>query len=145
MSIPLPGTYRLRSVKFPNQLFDLSGGGINPGTPVVGYANNSGSQNMLWTMQVVDASNKIVRLINVASGTFAQGAGSQAGAGMVGNPAGSAALFKVVPRNNLGEYVFQTTDGQLACSLANANNFTQVTLQKVDANDSSQGWIFCPV
>jgi hypothetical protein len=47
MSIPLPGTYRLRSVKYPNQLFDLSGGNVNPGTPVVGYANNNGSQNML--------------------------------------------------------------------------------------------------
>lgn len=56
----------------------------------------------------------------------------------------------------------ETTDGNLACSLANANNYTkvfvrhvlnkqsltlhilQVTLQKVNNSDPSQGWIFCP-
>ena len=47
MSIPLPGTYKLRNVKYPNQLFDLCGGHVNPGTPVFGYANNNDSQNML--------------------------------------------------------------------------------------------------
>ncbi|KAJ8586156.1 hypothetical protein M405DRAFT_864811 [Rhizopogon salebrosus TDB-379] len=143
MSMPLPGTYRLRNVKYPNQLFDLSGGSANAGTPVVGYANNSNSQNMLWTMQVVDANNKAVRLLNVASGTFAQGASSQSGAGVVGNP--GPALMMIAPRNNLGEYSIQTTDGRMACTLANANNFTQVTLQNASANDNSQGWIFCPV
>ncbi|OAX37095.1 hypothetical protein K503DRAFT_857563 [Rhizopogon vinicolor AM-OR11-026] len=142
MSIPLPGTYRLRNVRFPNQLLDLRGGGIQPSTPVCGV---TASQSVQWTMQVVDARNKIVRLINVASGTFAQGAGYQSGAGIVGNPAGNAALLKVVPRNNLGEYAFQTTDGKFACSLADAKDNTQVTPQKVDANDSKQGWIFCPV
>jgi hypothetical protein len=58
---------------------------------------------------------------------------------------------------------FETTDGQLACSLSNNKNYTQVctrhsldrrelmhhflqvTLQKTDGNDSSQGWIFCPM
>jgi hypothetical protein len=47
MSIPLPGTYRIRSVKFPNQLFDLQGGNVKAHTPVIGYANNSDSKNML--------------------------------------------------------------------------------------------------
>lgn len=77
---------------------------------------------------MVDSGNKIIRLINVASGTFAQGENSQSvsnaclhavllfffsffdsahlhmyqGAGVVGNP--SAALFKIAPRNNLGEF-----------------------------------------
>jgi hypothetical protein len=53
MSMPLPGTYRLRNVKYPNQLFDLSGGSANAGTPVVGYANNSNSQNMLVSVDSI--------------------------------------------------------------------------------------------
>ena len=47
MSIPLPGTYRLRNVHYPNQMFDLEGGSANDGTPVIGYANNNNTQNML--------------------------------------------------------------------------------------------------
>ena len=57
----------------------------------------------------------------------------------------------------------ETTDGHLAATLANADNYTevfvchvlnkqslalhilQVTLQTVNNNDTSQGWIFCPV
>ncbi|KAJ8586158.1 hypothetical protein M405DRAFT_373410 [Rhizopogon salebrosus TDB-379] len=143
MSIPLPGTYRIRNLKFPNQMFDLQGGSAVAGTPVIGYSNNTGSQNMLWTLQVVDAASKTVRMIGVASGTFAQSASpQQVGAGVVGSP--GAALMKIVPRPNLGEYAIETTDGNLACSLANANNYTKVTLQKVNNSDPSQGWIFCP-
>ncbi|OAX37650.1 hypothetical protein K503DRAFT_783463 [Rhizopogon vinicolor AM-OR11-026] len=141
MSIPLPGTHKLRSVKFPNQLFDLQGGTATIGTPVIGYANNSNNQNML----VVDPSNKLVRLINVASGTSADCANIQGLAGevVVGSP--STALFKIAPNNNLGEYSIQTTDGKLACSLANSTNYTHVTLQNVNSNDTGRGWIFCPI
>ncbi|OJA10195.1 hypothetical protein AZE42_12382 [Rhizopogon vesiculosus] len=144
MSIPFTGTYRLRSVKFPNQLLDLHSGSAAPGTPVTGYMNNYFNQNMLWTMQVVDPLKKIVRLINVASGTFpySQDA-SNPGTEIMGGP--NAMLWKIAPRNNLGEYSIQTTDGQLAFSLANSDNGTLITLQRVDGNDNSQGWIFCPV
>ena len=38
---------RVPNVKYPNQLFDLNGGSATAGTPVVGYTNNSNSQNML--------------------------------------------------------------------------------------------------
>ncbi|OJA21360.1 hypothetical protein AZE42_10023 [Rhizopogon vesiculosus] len=100
MSIPLSGTYRLRSVKFPNQLFDLQGGTTTIGTPVIGYANNSNSQNML----VVDPSNKLVRLTNVASGTFTDSANIQGPAGEVVVGRHSTALFMIAPSNNLGEY-----------------------------------------
>ncbi|OAX33718.1 hypothetical protein K503DRAFT_804157 [Rhizopogon vinicolor AM-OR11-026] len=142
MSIPCAGTYRLRSVKYPNQLFDLQGGSATAGTPIIGYGNNHESQNMLWTMQVVDMDSKTVRLIDVASGTFAQcGTPQKAGVGVVGNP--TAGLFKIAPMKNLGEFAICTTDGQLACCLANANNYTQVTLQKANDSDSSQGWMFC--
>ncbi|KAJ8586154.1 hypothetical protein M405DRAFT_935566 [Rhizopogon salebrosus TDB-379] len=144
MSIPLPGTYRIRSVKFPNQLFDLQGGSGTPGTPVVGFGNNTGSQNMLWTVQVVDAANKTVRMIDVASGTFAQSSSPQKlNAGVVGSP--GAALFNIVPRPSLGEYSIQTTDGKWACSLISGNNGTQVILHLVNNNETDQGWIFCPV
>ncbi|OJA18146.1 hypothetical protein AZE42_13724 [Rhizopogon vesiculosus] len=74
-SIPPPGTYRLRNVKYPNQLFDLNGGSATDGTQVIGFANNSNTKNMLWIMQVVDELNNFVRLINAASGTFAFWAG----------------------------------------------------------------------
>ena len=47
MSIPCAGTYRLRNVKYPNQLFDLQGGSAAAGTPVIGYENSYSSQNML--------------------------------------------------------------------------------------------------
>jgi len=142
MSIPNSGTYRLRNVKYPNQMFDLRGGSANDGTPIVGYTNNNNSQNMLWTMQVVDPSKKLVRLINVASGTFAQIAGSNTDTGVVGSH--NARLCRVVQRHNLGEYALETTDGGLACCLSNNKDYTQVRLEKVDGNDSIQGWIFCP-
>ncbi|KAJ8586174.1 hypothetical protein M405DRAFT_909552 [Rhizopogon salebrosus TDB-379] len=144
MSIPLPGTYRIRSVKFPNQLFDLQGGNVKAHTPVIGYANNSDSKNMLWTVQVVNAADKIVRLINVASGTFAQsGSPMEMGAPVVGSP--YVAQLKIIPRNDLGEYSIQPTNGHFACSLAKADNYTHVTLQPLNNNDAKQGWIFCPV
>jgi len=138
MSIPLPGTYRLRSVAFPNQLFDLNGGSADVGTPVIGQANNYDSQNMLWTLQVVDLDG-LVRLINVASGTFAQ----QADASVVGG--NNPTLFRIVPRPNLGEYAIQTPAGELACSLTDNVNGTQVILQAAAGNEPSKGWIFCPV
>ncbi|OJA12299.1 hypothetical protein AZE42_08737 [Rhizopogon vesiculosus] len=144
MSIPNTGTYRLRSAKFPNQLLDLCTGSAAPGTTVIGHINNYVTQNMLWTLQVIDPLNKIVRLINVASGTFAYGQdASKPDTQVMGGP--NAMPWKIAPRNNLGEYSIQTTDGQFACSLANGNDNTLITLQRVDGNESSQGWIFCPV
>jgi len=56
----------------------------------------------------------------------------------------------------------ETTDGKLACHLSDGKDYThvcarhmldnqslmlyilQVTLEKADGNNSSQGWIFCP-
>jgi len=69
MSIPLPGTYRIRSVQYPNQMFDLSGGSVNAGTPVIGHINNTNSQNMLVS---VDSLTRRLRLtistVDLASG-----------------------------------------------------------------------------
>jgi hypothetical protein len=56
MSIPLPGTYRIRNVAFPNQMFDLIGGGIDADTPVAGHNNNYASQNMLVS---VDSDSQV--------------------------------------------------------------------------------------
>ena len=83
---------------FPNQMFDLIGGGVAPNTPVAGHHNNNDSQNMLvsvdsdskvscslsaqWTVQVVDQPTGLVRLINVASGTFAQAGVAVSNAGL---------------------------------------------------------------
>jgi hypothetical protein len=58
MSIPLPGTYRIRSVKFPNQLFDLQGGNVKARTPVIGYANNSDSKNMLVSVDFLSQKSQ---------------------------------------------------------------------------------------
>ncbi|KAJ8588105.1 hypothetical protein M405DRAFT_863234 [Rhizopogon salebrosus TDB-379] len=56
-----------------------------------------------WALQVVDVGNRVVRLTNAASGTFAQFvAPEEVGAAVVGSP--GAALFKVIPGSNLGEH-----------------------------------------
>jgi len=124
---------------FPNQMFDLIGGGVAPNTPVAGHHNNNDSQNMLWTVQVVDQPTGLVRLINVASGTFAQA--GVAGAGVVGSP--DIALMTIQQRPNLGEYWILAANGQ-ACALVNGDDNTPVILED-QVNGNCQGWIFCPV
>ncbi|OAX32419.1 hypothetical protein K503DRAFT_608329 [Rhizopogon vinicolor AM-OR11-026] len=122
MPIPIPGTYRIRSLMFPNQMFDLIGGGVAPNTPVAGHHNNNDSQNMLWTVQVVDQPTGL-------------------GAGVVGSP--DIALMTIQQRPNLGEYWILAANGQ-ACALVNGDDNTPVILEdQVDGN--CQGWIFCPV
>jgi len=60
MSIPIPGTYRIRSVPYPNQMLDLAGGSDKTDTPVAGYGNNHYNQNMLVG---VDSLSQNLRLM----------------------------------------------------------------------------------
>jgi len=141
MSIPLPGTYKLRNVSYADQIFYLAGGAVAAGTSIIGRKDDK-TQNMLWTLQVVDEVNSYVRLINVASGTFAQSAAAGAGTTVTGAPV--AGQFMMVQGEKLGEYAIQTVDGNFACSLANNAVGTPVTMKAPDSKDPTQYWIFCP-
>ncbi|KAG0701506.1 hypothetical protein DFH29DRAFT_875830 [Suillus ampliporus] len=83
-SIPPPGTYKIRSIQHPTQLFDLHDGKSAEGTPIIDFSNKdfkSGSKSMLWTLQVVPDSTSglnTIRLINVEAGTYAQPKGEDA-------------------------------------------------------------------
>jgi hypothetical protein len=68
MSIPHSGTYRIRNVKYPNQMFDLNGGSASAGTPVIGYANNTKSQNMLVSVDSLAQNHRLtISIVDLAS------------------------------------------------------------------------------
>ncbi|KAG1743806.1 hypothetical protein EDB19DRAFT_1697050 [Suillus lakei] len=144
MSIPLPGTYKLVNANFKsNQLFDLQGGGVAAGTPIIGRGNakfKSEDTQMLWTLQVVRDANpgKIVRFINVRAGTFVQPTGGipSNGGGVVGGNAITEWLL--VPTATLGQYSIQTTDGTTTTDAWHS----QVKLQATDLADAKQAWVF---
>ncbi|KAG0701749.1 hypothetical protein DFH29DRAFT_543192 [Suillus ampliporus] len=165
MSIPPPGTYKIRNIQHPTQLFNLHDGKSDEGTPIIGFSNKdfiSGSKSMLWTLQVIpdDGTSGLntIRLINVEAGTYAQPLGEDAGGSVVGSR--TAAQWTLVPTEFLGEYAIKTTNGELACALGDKKNLTpvcahhtleklmchilQVTLQASDPSDNSQAWMFCP-
>ncbi|KAG2124790.1 hypothetical protein DEU56DRAFT_983448 [Suillus clintonianus] len=150
MSIPLPGTYKIANAHFKtNQLFDLQGGSVKSGAPIVARGNakfRSGETQMLWTLQVLRNANPgmIVRLINVLAGTFAQpmlGVPSNGGEIVGGN---AVAEWLLTPTATLGQYSLQTTDGTFACSLSEGVDFTRVNLQATDLTDDRQAWVFAP-
>ncbi|KAG2153239.1 hypothetical protein DEU56DRAFT_898166 [Suillus clintonianus] len=150
MSIPLAGTYKIVNASFQtNQLFDLQGGGVKPGTPIVARSNakfKNGDNEILWTLQVLRNANPgmIVRLINVAAGTFAQptaGVPSN-GSAVVGD--GTVAEWLLAPTATLGQYSIQTVDGMFACSLSAGVDFTEVRLQATNLSDAQQAWVFAP-
>ncbi|KAG2138283.1 hypothetical protein DEU56DRAFT_802437 [Suillus clintonianus] len=155
MSVPLTGNYKICNVHYDsNQVFDLQVGGHNPVLPIIGRRNakfKSSQTEIFWTLQVVgDASPefkgyKVVRLINVKTGTYAQPKEETPSIGehVVGAP--GIVDWLLAPTKTIGQYSIQTPDGEFACALLSRMDYTPVQLEPVDDEDPTQIWKFCPI
>nr|AFB76154.1 hypothetical protein [Suillus grevillei] len=173
MSVPLTGNYKICNVHYDsNQVFDLQVGGHNPVPPnpvppvlpIVGrrnakfksyqtqiFVNINSLTQMGWTLQVVgDAATefkgcKVVRLINVKNGTYAQPKEETPSIGehVVGAP--KIVDWLLAPTKTIGQYSIQTPDGEFACALLSRIDYTAVQLEPVDDEDPTQMWKFCPI
>jgi hypothetical protein len=67
MSIPLPGTYKLRNVNHSDQIFYLSGGAVAAGTNVVGRKKDK-TKNMLVRVYSLTQSLRLtISVVDLAS------------------------------------------------------------------------------
>lgn len=156
MSYPLTGNYKILNANFTasNTMVDLRYGDSTYGTPVFGWANFrntvSVSNDLVWTLQVVDSTSngKLVRLINVQSGTFANAPIFREVQPIVGGA--DVQGWLLCATNTPGQYSIQSRaqdglpDGFFAWTLEN-DDMTPVILSSTDTNNPKQAWIFCPV
>jgi hypothetical protein len=67
MSIPLPGTYKLRNVSYADQIFYLAGGAVAAGTSIIGRKDDK-TQNMLVSVCSLTQSLRLtISVVDLAS------------------------------------------------------------------------------
>ncbi|KAG0701776.1 hypothetical protein DFH29DRAFT_544121 [Suillus ampliporus] len=154
MSYPVSGTYKIINIKAANNtVLDLQDGSATDGTPILGTANSDAIKTpteLLWTLQHVGApasgDGRLVRLINVQSGTYAHPDPKVPAGNNQGIVGGTTTVeWLLCMTAVLGQYSIETQDRQYAWTFNTADK-TQVTLQSIDQFGvyPTQAWYFCP-
>lgn len=133
---PPSGTFLIKNVAFPTQFMDVPGDTSTPGNKVCGL-HNDGTLAQYWT---VTKEGDVYTLTCAGTSTNLDAPDASIGQAVVTD--NNLQTFKIYGAN--GKYQILLTDSDLAVSLPNGNDWTDLVLATSIASNEQQLWYFEP-